>query len=539
MIDKLSGDGVEVICPFQEMSNSIHTMSPKKLNIVFFGCHGKGNIGHGKLIKEKLDALNITPNFFLLNGDNFYDAGVEDENSSLFKSCFEEPYAKIFTDQFFFPILGNHDYGDFFIGGVKNLILFKKNRASPRAQINYSSKSKNWYMPGVYYSIKEKNNIFEFFCIDSNTIFFDEEQKKWLKDKVLNSNASWKILVCHQPVVTNGAHAVEPDVIALNNYICDEFQNTKNPKLKFNLFISAHEHNNQVLLLTEDSFQFIVGNCSSKNPSSVNKKQNTLYCSFDQGDFSFVLLTIDHDNFECKIIGNKSNYDFNYNKNKNYRNFVSPIQFKYPDLIKNSQIIEGNIYFSPNFLDKYTENYKYLHSLKIEVDNASEKWNQNSRLEWYAQRYIELNKIDSLLEDSKQYVKKFNILTCNLPWLELWKVVENLYVLISDTHFYCLKIMEDHEMKNKPSKRRGAINDLEESIYKINQLFYIILHEFYGSQRGNKPHTILPMRKIDLQSQAVSDLYKFEAYCNRCRIKRGYKTLKKIKFKVGHKGKDY
>ena len=549
MLAKKIEDGAEIQYPFHSDPSLNNESNSIEINIIFFGCHGKGNINHGKIIKKKLKERKIDPDFFLLNGDNFYDSGVENDNSPLFQSCFEIPYAKEFNGKIFFPILGNHDYGDFCIGGLKNLFPFMKNRASPQAQIDYSKKSNSWYMPGVYYSIKHKEGLFEFFCIDSNTIYFDDKQKNWLKNKVFTSNAKWKILVCHQPVITNGHHSSEPDVIALNNFICENFQNTGNPKLKFNLFLSAHEHNNQVLVFSEDSFQFIVGNCSSKNPSSVKMKQNTLFCSSEPKDFSFGLLTLNKDNILCKVLGEKISYDFNYNENKNYRKNVTPIQFKYPDLMKksdlfkNSEIIDGNIYFTQTNLGTNIKNFEYLHFLKIEIDKAWNNWDKNSRLEWYAKRYVELKKIDSNLDDSRKYIKSFAKIFGELPWLELWKVVENLYVFISDVHFYCLKIMENHEMKKKMSRRQNAINELEESIYNIYNLFYVILNEFYRTKKGNKPvidgKPAVSMRAIDFHSQAISDLYKFEAYCNRCRLERGYKTVQKLKFKVGHKGKDY
>ena len=77
-------------------------------------------------------------------------------------------------------------------------------------------------------------------------------------------------------MVTNGHHASEPDVIGLHNFINENFQKNSNPNLKFNLFIAAHEHNNQVLIDSVHSYQIIVGNCSSKKPAHVNKKQNTV-----------------------------------------------------------------------------------------------------------------------------------------------------------------------------------------------------------------------------------------------------------------------
>jgi len=132
-----------------------------------------------------------------------------------------------------------------------------------------------------------------------------------------------------------------------------------------------------------------------------------------------------------------------------------------------------------------------------------------------------------LLVNAKLYVKNFNqIKESNIPWLELWTVVENLYVYISDMHYYCLKINEDHEKKNKESKRQEALQNLENRIYEIYNIFYYILIHFYRSK--NIPENLI-------HEQALADLYKFEAYFNRCRIEKGYRTIKKLKYNIGHK----
>ena len=529
MINKKLGDGIEIIFPYNAINSSLNSNfhNKDKYQIVFFGCHGKGSEKHTDVIKNYLNNHQITPDFFLLNGDNFYDSGVENTESPLFKTCFETPYAKHFTSQFFFPILGNHDYGEFFLGGLKNLLLFRKNRSSPQAQVQYSTKSKNWYMPGFYYSIKDSNHIFELFCIDSNTILFHEKQQEWLKNKVTNSKAKWKILVSHHPLVTNGHHASEPDVIGLHNFINENFQKNSNPNLNFNLFIAAHEHNNQVLIDSVHSYQIIVGNCSSKKPAHVNKKQNTLYCSAEPNDFSFGLLTLSKDNIICDIKGNKSNYNFDYDKIKNLQKNVSPIKFNQPDIIKNSSIINTSIYLNPDLSLSLDERKIYLQYLYDEIEMSSLHWNQYSYLGIFARRYDELKKIDQLLVNAKLYVKNFNqIKESNIPWLELWTVVENLYVYISDMHYYCLKINEDHEKKNKKSKRQEALQNLENRIYGIYNIFYYILIHFYRSK--NSPENLI-------HEQALSDLYKFEAYCNRCRIEKGYRTIKKLKYYIGHK----
>jgi len=119
-----------------------------------------------------------------------------------------------------------------------------------------------------------------------------------------------------------------------------------------------------------------------KNPAHVNKSQNTLYCSAEPNDFSFGVLTLTKDNIICDIKGNKSNYNFDYDKIKNLQKNVSPIKFNQPDIIKNSSIKNASIYLNPDLSLSLDERKIYLQYLYDEIEMSSLHWNQYSYLEF-------------------------------------------------------------------------------------------------------------------------------------------------------------
>jgi 3',5'-cyclic AMP phosphodiesterase CpdA len=80
-------------------------------------------------------------NFALALGDNFYSTGITtDENDQRFKSTFEDVFTadSLKGDSFFRVVAGNHDH----YGNVT-------------AQVAYSSHSKRWHFPSLYYSFTE------------------------------------------------------------------------------------------------------------------------------------------------------------------------------------------------------------------------------------------------------------------------------------------------------------------------------------------------------------------------------------------------
>lgn len=112
-------------------------------------------------------------------GDVIYDSGVKTADDKQFKTKFEQIYQYINLP--FYIAFGNHDY-----------------LGCEECYLEYAKTSTKWKMPAPYY-IQPFDNV-TFFVI--NTEEFDTKQQDWLKKSIRDSNAKWKIVVGHRPIIT-------------------------------------------------------------------------------------------------------------------------------------------------------------------------------------------------------------------------------------------------------------------------------------------------------------------------------------------------
>ncbi|MCA9375211.1 metallophosphoesterase [Candidatus Dojkabacteria bacterium] len=112
-------------------------------------------------------------------GDVIYNNGVSSVNDLQFKTKFEDPYSKV--NLVFNIAYGNHDYN-----------------GCTKCYLDYSDVSPKWNMPFKYYKVSYPD--VDYFVI--NTEKFTTRQQKWLKSKLKNSKAKWKVVIGHKPLTT-------------------------------------------------------------------------------------------------------------------------------------------------------------------------------------------------------------------------------------------------------------------------------------------------------------------------------------------------
>lgn len=150
--------------------------------------------------KNQRDVANLVkswnPEFIITLGDNNYPDGEQstiDKNIGKYYSDYIYPYKGSYgsgaTTNKFFPVAGNHDY--YTSGAVPHYNYFE--------------------LPGNerYYDFV-KGNV-HFFAINSNKeephgILEDHRQAKWLKRKLGESTAKWKIVYMHHAPYSSGRH---------------------------------------------------------------------------------------------------------------------------------------------------------------------------------------------------------------------------------------------------------------------------------------------------------------------------------------------
>lgn len=200
----------------QEKKNIIQNTNPK-VHFFTFGDWGSGTQDQKNVAEvARKTCKELGCDFGLLLGDNFYERGVSSTEDPLWKSRYQDIYQGLNIP--FYVALGNHDW-----------------RGNAQAQVDYSKKNSRWKMPAFFYSIKypEQNPLVEIFVLNSND--FNTESQNWLKSALEKSQAKWKMIAFHHPILNTGTQH-PPDQMhlwpVLKPIVCG----------KIDLILGGHEH---------------------------------------------------------------------------------------------------------------------------------------------------------------------------------------------------------------------------------------------------------------------------------------------------------
>lgn len=216
------------------------------LNFVVIGDWGRDDASQQRAVAQQMGraAAAVDSRFVISVGDNFYDDGVESVIDPRWKSSFEAVYTHAALMTKWHVIVGNHDY---------------KRNGKVQAQIDYSASSKRWSLPSPFYTRSETlpdGTTAEFFFLDTsrhieeykdNTLMRNvqnqdrQEQIDWLRGKLANSRASWKIVVGHHQLYTvagqnyGGKQHDYPELIAPFGPLFQQYG--------VHVYMNGHEHN--------------------------------------------------------------------------------------------------------------------------------------------------------------------------------------------------------------------------------------------------------------------------------------------------------
>jgi predicted MPP superfamily phosphohydrolase len=254
-------------------------------------------------------ALKKPTKFILTVGDNFYNSGVQSVTDTHWQESWINIYKKPGLSRLnWFISAGNHDYG-----------------GSIQAQIDYSKINPRWKFPQRYYKkqFRTENLTADFFFIDTSPFIssyynkasmpeIDVEkekiniQKSWLRRKLRNSDAEWKIVVGHHPFYSSTpARAKERSDLSAE--LLKLFQ-----RHKPDLYLSGHDHDLQLIKSPElKTFQVISG--GGNNSRAGVATENHLFLGSSVG---FTALELKKDSFKIEFINENSSTLFS----REYRN---------------------------------------------------------------------------------------------------------------------------------------------------------------------------------------------------------------------------
>ena len=281
------------------------------VKFAFIGDMGTGDDNQYRVSKSLKKIINNNNLEFVIGmGDNIYDCGATSLDDVQFDNKFEKPYKKIDDKIKFYMTLGNHDYGEHY---CKCQVEDREHFQVQYGKIS-QKQNKKWYMPARYYTFI-KGNI-EFFALDCNvdkqTNKEIEDQIKFMKPKIENSKAKWKIAFGHQPWVSIGDHGNAPN--RLNKYFTELF----NTGL-IDIYLCGDDHNKQLIektLNNDKKMILIVCGTGGREPDkpynleNVDNKNNDLH--YFSSTYGVGTMIENNDTLDIKFYDNNCNIEYHY-----------------------------------------------------------------------------------------------------------------------------------------------------------------------------------------------------------------------------------
>lgn len=201
--------------------------------------------------------------FVATTGDNFYDNGIASVHDPLIRSAFEDVYDGPGLLMDWYVSLGNHEY-----------------RGNIQALIDYSDISRRWNMPARYYLKSfdmEEYGVLDLFVVDTSPFeddYYEEAkyyqvaqqdssaQMAWLDEVLGASEAKWKVVIGHHPLITGGNRAEDPRFVAARLEPILARHNV-------DAYFAGHEHDLQHLVTPLGIQHFISGAGSELRPTGT------------------------------------------------------------------------------------------------------------------------------------------------------------------------------------------------------------------------------------------------------------------------------
>eukprot|EP00475_Leptophrys_vorax_P035530 TRINITY_DN585_c0_g2_i1.p1 TRINITY_DN585_c0_g2~~TRINITY_DN585_c0_g2_i1.p1 ORF type:complete len:326 (-),score=92.32 TRINITY_DN585_c0_g2_i1:201-1148(-) len=224
------------------------------------------------------DSANQPINFIISVGDNFYQDGVSSVDDSQWQTTFSDVYNQYdsLKPLPWYAILGNHDY-----------------HQNAEAQIEYSTVSSQWKMPGHYFSTNYTGDTWSVKFVYIDTIWFGpsvakhtkithpdkkyQEQYDWLKAELQSgADFDWLIVVGHYPLFSDG----DGDDKTMRDAMQDLLE-----KYEVDAYISGHDHSMQHLSHNKVQY-FISGNGAIRGKLKATSKAKVHFAKIEPG-FSY------------------------------------------------------------------------------------------------------------------------------------------------------------------------------------------------------------------------------------------------------------
>lgn len=242
-----------------------------KIKFAAFGDSGTGKADQLR-VANAIDSYD--PHFAVVLGDIVYPRGADKH----YDQRYFAPYAKLLSRIPFYPVIGNHDYGNY---GVR----------TEKSARRFSTYEKIHHRPR-YYSFSIGNA--EFFSIDTNREGFGiksaaaisegSAQWKWLNAALRDSKAHWKIALIHVPLYSSGKHGGSRGV---RNALSPLFK-----KYEVDFTLQGHDHHYERTKPIEGTVYAVVGTGGARIRGLKGKPREN-WSDFALASFGFLGVEIE------------------------------------------------------------------------------------------------------------------------------------------------------------------------------------------------------------------------------------------------------
>jgi acid phosphatase len=284
------------------LPTSVTASDAPPFSFVVLGDWGSGS-AEQRYVADALGrvAASHAARFVISTGDNFYPRGVASVTDPHWNTVFEEVYANQSLQVPWLIALGNHDH-----------------RGSVAAQIDYGRKNKRWHLPAPFYRHGERladGTGVDFFFLDTTPLYnaarwpwklwpFENEQYGWLKRELAASEAEWKIVVGHHPILSGGGHGSTAVLLGKLRPLIEEYG--------VNAYFNGHNHGLEHIALTGVHYLTVGAGSDAVMPRSI---QGSI---FSIGIPGFMAVTVHRDEMRIEF--------FNDNGHAIYRTNIARLR---------------------------------------------------------------------------------------------------------------------------------------------------------------------------------------------------------------------
>lgn len=226
-------------------------------------------------------------NAWLMLGDNAYDSGTDNEYQS---AVFQNMYEVISRNSVLYPAPGNHDYGNFGLGGGSLGAPFYNIFTLP------NNAQAGGYLSGTeqYYSWNYGN--IHFICLDSHLADKSATgaMATWLTQDLAVNTLPWVIVYWHHPPYTKGSHDSDLSGSLAHDYAMGQMRSNILPILEnsgVDLVLAGHSHSYERSFLIDGHYGLsntltisnIKDNGSGRYPYTCAYNKNTSISNAHKG----------------------------------------------------------------------------------------------------------------------------------------------------------------------------------------------------------------------------------------------------------------